>query len=384
MTRYAPLLCLLAIVGLAGCRSIADQKWPIACEQPAHPASGVRVIQIDEGTSEEDPGEFFDATDLTVLRTWLESGQDAPIVVYVHGWHNNATEAKPNLPAFRSFMCELEADICDVATAKRGYRPACPGVQGVYVGWRGDSLDPVMLPDILDVGTFGGRRNASRRVGRGDLQEVIELVTGFPERDVFIAGHSLGANAIYYALKTSRSTAPRRNYFLLNPAITSEEFHDLERLLRLETRDHPSQRQQEPEEANRRIEEQKHRQVVVMQAQSDWVVRILFRMGYGRPIGFDKGRYTHEADAMPLEKCPKFGADQLEDENLCKVTFQSGLTIRKARDYEATCPDAFAKSVWIVTADSSVSSGHGDIWGTVQRCTLAELISKRVNRIPGY
>ena len=37
-------------------------------------------------------------------------------------------------------------------------------------------------------------------VGQGDLRELIRLVTRFTDRDVFVAGHSLGASAVYHAL----------------------------------------------------------------------------------------------------------------------------------------------------------------------------------------
>lgn len=383
MTRYAPLLCLMAIVGLAGCRSIADQKWPIACEQPAHPASGVRVIQIDEGTSEEDPGEFFDATDLDSLKTWLESGENAPIVAYVHGWHNNATEAKPNLRAFRTFIAELEADICQVALAKRDGSP-CPAVQGVFVGWRGDSLDPWIFPDILDFWTFDGRSLASIRVGEGDLREVLAVVAAFTDRDVFIAGHSLGAMAIYHALMPLEDldVAERHNYFLLNPAITSDEFIQAARKLSLPMPGDAPATPRTDAELSEWIKDRKHRKVLLMQSDRDFVIRRIFGSAYGLPIGFDDSRHTHEAKAPPIEDCPEFRATPAEIN--CEATLESGLTFHLAPGYKGGCKAAFAESVWIVSAHRSVSSGHGDIWGPVQRCALAELISKRVNRIPGY
>lgn len=383
-------VCFVLILGLAGCCTIPDRKWAVPeSEQPAYPISGpgIRIIQIDEGAPKGEPlrhGKFFEDTDLGAIGRWLEAGRNAPIVVYIHGWHHNATDRKENLPKFRAFIKQLDDDICEVAK-QRGSSGACTPVQGLFVGWRGDSLDPWLLPDILDVATFGSRKRASVRVGTGDLQKVLQLVSGFKDRDVFIAGHSLGANALYHALREQGKfkVADRHEYFLLNPATTSAEFDEVfEELSRRAERDDQLANLTTLRAAQLRILRREHRKVMVIQANKDWVVGSLFASAYGLPIGFDKERRTHAAEAAPIAACPALNDRSVTD--YCNFTLDSGLTIRPYSSYAEHCEVAFGKATWIVEADRTLSSSHGDIWDSEQRCALGELIAKRVNRVPGF
>jgi len=382
------VVLLLLLPGLTACKTIADQKWAVpTTEQPGYPgaSTGIRIIQIDEGApkqADRRPGKFFDEADLSSLKSWLDKGRGAPIVVYIHGWHHNASRDKNNLASFRSFIAQLDGDVCQVASLMDQER-MCSPVQGIYVGWRGDSLDTLILADVLDVVTFGSRKQASKRVGVGHLQKVLQLVSAYKDRDVFIAGHSLGANALYHAVHAQGGleVQDRHDYFMLNPATTSEEFEVLSsRMLQVAGR--AALDVTALQRAQARIERREHRKLTVIQSDSDWVVGSLFRIAYGMPIGFDDDRRTHLADAVPLSTCPTLSAQPIT--GYCSVKLESGLTIRVSEPYESHCEAAFGAEAWVVLADPTFSSSHGDIWGPEQRCALAELIAKRVNRVPGY
>ncbi|MEL1265687.1 hypothetical protein [Pseudoxanthomonas putridarboris] len=381
--RLSATWLIVLLSGLTACRSIPDKQWSVPDGDAPDATSGIRVIQIDEGVPKGDSqrsGEFFNAADFDALKAWLERGNGAPIVVYIHGWHHNASGKKDNLPRFKQFITQLDRDICDVARLAKS-AASCTQVQGIYVGWRGDSLDPWILPDILDVGTFGGRKRASARVGTGDLQRILKLVSSFKDRDLFVAGHSLGANALYHAFdRLKPEVGDGHNYFMLNPATTSAEFEALSR--RIAPASPSSSSLTGLREAQERVQRREHRKLMIIQAKNDWVVRSLFGTAYGLPIGFDEERRTHFANAAPLSACPKLVGKP--PGNYCRFTLESGLTIKADAASEDQCEVLFGQSVWIVEADRSLSSSHGDIWDTEQRCALSELIAKRINRLQGY
>lgn len=383
--RWGIALSLLLSIGLGACRTIPDKQWAVdPGESPANntSAAGIRVIQINEGAVGPPlvSGQFFTPEHEEQLDHWLRASPDSPIVLYVHGWHHNASGKKGNLPKFREFIAQLDRDICAVG---RQVSRSCIPVQGIYVGWRGDSLDPLILPDILDFPTFDERKEASSRVGKGDLRRLLDLVRGFKDRDVFVAGHSLGANALYNAVRESPFTqvADRHEYFLLNPATTSREFELFDALAGDETG--RSSADNSVSAARERIARRQHRKVFLMQATTDTTVGKIFQSAYGLPIGFDLNRRTHTATARPLgESCAPLTTRVAPDR--CKTTLDSGLTIEVDPKFANQCEVAYAKGVWIAWADPSLSGSHGDIWGTEQRCALSELIAKRVNRLDGF
>ncbi|WP_242103529.1 hypothetical protein [Lysobacter sp. M2-1] len=379
---------MLVSLAIGGCRTIADKEWPVdPGERPSNTGSpgGIRIIQINEGSAgyPQVAGQLFTPEHKDQLAQWLRQSPDSPIVLYVHGWHHNASGKKDNLPKFREFIAQLDRDICAVG---RQVRRACAAVQGIYVGWRGDAQDAIFLPRILeftDAPTFHERKEASSRVGMGDLRQVLDLVRDFKDRDVFVAGHSLGANALYNALREEphAEVADRHEYFLLNPAITSKEFALFDALTG--EQDGALNGEGTVIAARERIARRQHRKVLLLQATKDTTVGKIFQSAYGLPIGFDLNRRTHTATARPLgHSCAPLTARGVPDK--CKTALDSGLTIQVDPKFAEQCEVAYAKGVWIAWADASLSGSHGDIWDPEQRCALSELIAKRVNRIEDF
>lgn len=400
MNRSLQILGVLASTMIvAGCSSIPDRNWPIAeSEQPSNtPLNGaIRIIQIDEGASAgvstaQVDGEFFNEKDFSDIKDWLDAGAPrSPIVVFVHGWHHNASGKKKNLEQFRKFISTLQRDLCSLART-RDQVEQCAPVQGLFVGWRGDSLDPFLLPDILDFPTFGDRKDASARVGAGGLRDlVLEMESRYRDRHVVFAGHSLGANALYHAIgnQAKFEVEDLHEYFFLNPATTSEEFKPLFDQLARQVGFNASQLGMENMMSSRavalRIERRENRKVMVIQAEGDWVVGKLFRSQHGLPIGFDEKRRTHQAEATDLQACPRLVGKELE--SYCSIELESGLSLAPSNGSteEQECKAIFSEPVWVVAADRSFSKSHGDVWNAAQRCALAELIAKRIVRVPGY
>lgn len=102
------------------------------------------------------------------------------VVLFVHGWHNNASPDSPNLGEFNKSVGDLRSRLSqDVYANSReiltGTRDVV--VIGVYVAWRGRSL-----PSILDYATFWGRKNAAERVGSGDLRGFVTQLSNLYEQ----------------------------------------------------------------------------------------------------------------------------------------------------------------------------------------------------------
>jgi pimeloyl-ACP methyl ester carboxylesterase len=120
---------------------------------------------------------------------------EAVVIVFVHGWKNNASKSNDehkNLYAFRSLLRNLAAREQMLATA--GNRPARPYV-GVYMAWRGQ----VLAGDLF--ATFWNRRNAAGRIAGPAFSEAVYRILAASKQDspgtrVVVVGHSFGARIL--------------------------------------------------------------------------------------------------------------------------------------------------------------------------------------------
>ncbi len=94
---------------------------------------------------------------------------DFIVVAFVHGWHHNAHDSDCNVHDFRTLL----------RVAAERYAKAYPvpfqkprRIVGVYVGWRGESLNV----DGLRYSTVIDRRNAAERVAKGDVRELFAVL----------------------------------------------------------------------------------------------------------------------------------------------------------------------------------------------------------------
>jgi hypothetical protein len=165
------------------------------------------------------------------------------MVLFVHGWKNNAAYDNTNVVTFRTELNQIR----EVELEQTNHAPR--RVVGVYGGWRGESLD---VPYVDNV-TFWNRKNTAYRVGGyGALTELLEnleslqqasngsLPTNAPKTELIIIGHSFGGEAVYSAI--SQIVAERfvktieqgqtlkplgDQVILLNPAFEASRYYDL-------------------------------------------------------------------------------------------------------------------------------------------------------------
>ena len=167
------------------------------------------------------------------IRMVKRTGREVTLVIYVHGWRNNARDDSPNFEAFTELVR---------ASRRLANNSEEPVPIGIYIGWRGTPLS--VMRDLNDtdlvkvineapmIATFWNRLDTADRVGRpaftqtvlslaaeakrGDLlplsitQERKEKIEAnlkaklnapvFKQSKVIIVGHSMGGRVVERAV----------------------------------------------------------------------------------------------------------------------------------------------------------------------------------------
>lgn len=156
----------------------------------------------------DDQGWFHDRKQLeSLLRLLYQQDKSKKdeflIIVYAHGWKHNADFCDNNARCFQRLLERF--DVMERTNARlEKARPR--KVVGVYVGWRGESLNVPFVHNI----TFWTRKAAAARVGDGGVTLLISQLDDFrdfknPDREkqktqLVVTGHSFGGQVIYSAL----------------------------------------------------------------------------------------------------------------------------------------------------------------------------------------
>jgi hypothetical protein len=136
------------------------------------------------------------------------------IIVYVHGWKHNAAAADSDVQTFRQLL--VDAAAVEAAKEQFGQQHGLKRnhVVGVYVSWRGKSLD---LPEPLISLTFWDRKNTAQHVAQGQSRDLFARLRGFqttqnrdskpdaPQKKVLLIlmGHSFGGLILFNAVSQS-------------------------------------------------------------------------------------------------------------------------------------------------------------------------------------
>lgn len=235
-------LCLLSLtLYLAGCTglqlyTLPPDEYERLAANPAEQAkyrSSVRSCTADMEKPEDpriselcdfaiiefdDQGEFLYPdlpgrpghlrTALHRLHQVSRPGQEALVVVFVHGWKNDASprnEEGRNLASFKEALRDLTRaglERCDLGDKAFCTRP----VMGIYMAWHGETFRTPILRFL----SYFPRREAAEAVGRVGFSHALHrivnhakgrkagLLNGKPKRGnpdsiVVVVGHSLGA-----------------------------------------------------------------------------------------------------------------------------------------------------------------------------------------------
>lgn len=96
------------------------------------------------------------------------------VVLFVHGWKNNASDEANNVWGFRRLLYETAksqaggSTPCVSGTASSQEGNSVP-VVGIYIGWRGAAMSPPILKEF----TFPDRRDAASRLPGTDLLQAL-------------------------------------------------------------------------------------------------------------------------------------------------------------------------------------------------------------------
>ena len=160
----------------------------------------------------DDQGRPYIRDQITTLfdRIRLEASyRDLCIIVFVHGWKHNAAATDTNVVQFRRLLQQVAK--MELERPPGRYWPTRK-VVGIYIGWRGLSVDAGQIAENL---TFWTRMAAAHRVAEGSVREVLARAKSL--RDAINAsswpghqdhrstrlvtiGHSFGGLIVYTAL----------------------------------------------------------------------------------------------------------------------------------------------------------------------------------------
>jgi hypothetical protein len=188
---------------LTACDNSQDPRACAAHFIESHPEYLLGFVEFD------DQGWFWDRRQMWKLLDVLSAEvhrQDLLIVVFAHGWKHNANVCDGNVCCFRETLKQISRlERSASGAAKREPRK----VVGIYLGWRGLSLEGEWLANL----SFWERKNTAAEVGHGAVTELLARlnslryihrhVTGEPTptgTQLVIVGHSFGGAVVYSAV----------------------------------------------------------------------------------------------------------------------------------------------------------------------------------------
>jgi hypothetical protein len=234
---------------------------------PREPSYRLAILELDEFgdfyQSQKHPGHPHDYQLICATQMLKEAGQrdGKPLLffLFVHGWRHNASPNDDNLKAFKQLLGHLANS---ESISKRFT------VCGVYVGWRGASIEDYgWMTWPLDMLSFWNRKSVAERIASTSTSAAIFGLTEVARHaappsssdpsSIVLAGHSLGAgiliNSVSQALTyeftrtqsqsanqdTSQVTleSPANLILLLNPAVESVYLRQLRVSIRPENRE---------------------------------------------------------------------------------------------------------------------------------------------------
>lgn len=167
-----------------------------------------RAVRADMAIIEfDDHGVFWKQQQLEdaigLIRESNRQAKDGTlVVVYIHGWKNNADPADPN-GALARFRDSLRGN----AAENPEDRPfAADRVVGVFLGWRGNTSN---MP-VQDQLTFWDRRRTGERIASVHMHETLlrlmEAAKEHPGSKCFVVGHSMGGMIIGKTMSPAMTT----------------------------------------------------------------------------------------------------------------------------------------------------------------------------------
>ncbi len=318
--------------------------------------------------------------------------QGIVLVVFVHGWKDNAAFDSFGVQAFRDILTELST--LEQTAQTKGHRSARK-VVGVYAGWRGLSATWEPFKEL----SFWDRKETAHKVGGYgamtkllvDLESIQKenldrLPKEMSRTELIIIGHSLGAAAVYSALAQiiterfintiGKAEKPTRlkplgdQIIFLNPAFEAQRHYDLYQMA-VDVQTYP--KDQRPV-------------LSVFTSQTDWATHYVFSISQFFSTLFESNRNDEQQKAgretigwygtfithqliYSKDNSTTSGSDRLNSFDIVqqergkwdptatvpKTYYLPNATLKPYSTYRPGNP------FWIVSVDPQMMDGHNDI-----------------------
>ncbi len=137
----------------------------------------------------------------------MAAKEEVLLITFVHGWHHNAASDDGNVKSFHNLLGRISR--VESQSAQQSGR-AARKVLGLYIGWRGESIE---IPYVNDL-TFWERKNTAENVGQMGvtgvllkLEEIVNVKAGMGDKPkhvnsrMVVIGHSFGGAVVFTALQ---------------------------------------------------------------------------------------------------------------------------------------------------------------------------------------
>jgi len=247
VARLAPFLPALLLTGCVSHHmhrpEPADYLREISSNTNAAPYA-LAFVEFD------DQGELWKPAQLEAAGEYIArenqiSSNGVVVIIFLHGWKNDATpqrEKKGNLRQFKKVLEQLalreQGQNTEIAPMQR---PAARPVIGVFLAWRGLTLKVPLLKEA----TFWPRMSTAKRVASPALSEVVyklmDVTKENPDSKCIVVGHSFGGMilertmsqtllSLLYTHKEAGFEVPADLILVVNPAqsaIEAKKFMDV-------------------------------------------------------------------------------------------------------------------------------------------------------------
>lgn len=160
----------------------------------------INFIEYNDKGQPWNPLELRDALDQLRKARGVDNSQGVLVVVYIHGWQNNADE----VPGSCQDVCLFRDTLLTHLADSQGQDGSPLKVVGIYLGWRGLTFTVEPFKHIV---SYWPRRGVARHVGQTGMFNAltqIESVVGESRKNYVLvfAGHSFGARVLENAAET--------------------------------------------------------------------------------------------------------------------------------------------------------------------------------------